>query len=113
MGEEEWAKIGNKKLGKLGDLERGKFGERGKGIKRNYDKGKLGKRLIVKLVKQTIGKNAGHDMAIVGEPCNADAHAKIPALFMPMLFPLLRNMFNNVCASSLSEKMSSFMFVHA
>ena len=22
-------------------------------------------------------------MAIVGEPCNGDAHAKIPALFMP------------------------------
>ena len=29
-------------------------------------------------------KNAGPDMAIVGEPCNADAHAKIPALFMPI-----------------------------
>ena len=27
-------------------------------------------------------KNAGHDMAIVGEPCNTDAHAKISALFM-------------------------------
>ena len=25
-------------------------------------------------------KDAGHDMAIVGEPCNTDAHAKIPAL---------------------------------
>ena len=32
-------------------------------------------------------KNAGHEMAIVGEPCNVDAHAIIPALFitMPML----------------------------
>ena len=30
-------------------------------------------------------KNAGHDMAIVGEPCNTDTHAKIPALFMSML----------------------------
>ena len=30
-------------------------------------------------------KNAGHDMAIVGEPCNADTHAKIPALFISML----------------------------
>ena len=30
-------------------------------------------------------KNSGHDMAIVGEPCNADAPAKIPALFIPML----------------------------
>ena len=28
-------------------------------------------------------KNAGHDMAKVGEPCNVDAHANnIPALFM-------------------------------
>ena len=27
-------------------------------------------------------KNAGHDMAIVGEPCNADANAKILALFI-------------------------------
>ena len=26
-------------------------------------------------------------MAIVGEPCNADAHAKIPALFISMLCP--------------------------
>ena len=26
-------------------------------------------------------------MAIVGEPCNADAHAKIPALFITMLYP--------------------------
>ena len=42
-----------------------------------------------------------------------DAHAKIPALFIPMLYPLLWNMFNNVYASSLSEKMSSFMFVRA
>ena len=45
------------------------------------------------------GKNAGHDMAIVGEPCNADAHAKIPALFMSMLCPRLRNMSSTVCAS--------------
>ena len=34
-------------------------------------------------------KNAGHDMAIVGEPCNAAAHAKIPALFMSILCPRL------------------------
>ena len=34
-------------------------------------------------------KNAGHNMAIVGEPCNADAHAKITALFMSMLCPRL------------------------
>ena len=32
-------------------------------------------------------KNAGHEMAIVGEPCNANAHAKIPALFISMLCP--------------------------
>ena len=32
-------------------------------------------------------KNAGHEMAIVGEPCNADVHAKIPALFITMLCP--------------------------
>ena len=32
-----------------------------------------------------IYKNAGHDMAIVGEPCNVDAHAKILASFMTML----------------------------
>ena len=36
-------------------------------------------------------------MAKVGEPCNADANAKIPALFMPMLCPLLRNMSSAVC----------------
>ena len=34
-------------------------------------------------------KNAGHEMAIVREPCNVDAHAKIPALFRTMLFPWL------------------------
>ena len=28
-------------------------------------------------------------MAIVGEPCNVDAHAIIPALFMTMLCPRL------------------------
>ena len=32
-------------------------------------------------------KNAGHEMAIVGKPCNVDAHAKIPALFITMLCP--------------------------
>ena len=37
-------------------------------------------------------KNAGHDMAIVGEPCNTDAHAQISALFMSMFCPQLRNM---------------------
>ena len=30
-------------------------------------------------------KNAGNDMAKVGEPCNVDAHAKILARFMTML----------------------------
>ena len=30
-------------------------------------------------------KNAGHNMAIVGKPCNVDAHAKILGLFMNML----------------------------
>ena len=30
-------------------------------------------------------KNAGHDMAIVGEPCNANAHAKILALFINVM----------------------------
>ena len=34
-----------------------------------------------------IEKNAYHDIAIVGEPCNIDAHAKIPALFITMLCP--------------------------
>ena len=34
-------------------------------------------------------KNAGHHMAIVGEPYNADAHAKVPALFKSMLCPRL------------------------
>ena len=34
-------------------------------------------------------KNAGHEMAIVGEPCNVDAYAKIPALFRTMLCPRL------------------------
>ena len=32
-------------------------------------------------------KNAGHEMAKVGEPCNVAAHAKIPALFITMLCP--------------------------
>ena len=27
-------------------------------------------------------KNAGHKVAIVGESCNVDAYAKIPALFI-------------------------------
>ena len=31
------------------------------------------------------GKNDGHDMAMVGEPCNGDAHTKIPDLFMTMV----------------------------
>ena len=31
---------------------------------------------------KSIYKNVGHDMAIVGEPCNGDAHANIPYLFM-------------------------------
>ena len=30
-------------------------------------------------------KNAGQNMAIVGEPCNVDAYANIPALFLTML----------------------------
>ena len=30
-------------------------------------------------------KNAGQNMAIVGEPCNVDAHANIPALFITEL----------------------------
>ena len=30
-------------------------------------------------------KNAGHNMAIVGEPCNADAHAKYLALFINVM----------------------------
>ena len=41
-------------------------------------------------------KNVGQDMAIVGEPCNTDAHAKIPALFMSMLCTWLRNMSSTV-----------------
>ena len=27
-------------------------------------------------------QNAGHNMAIVGEPCNVDAYANIPSVFM-------------------------------
>ena len=34
-------------------------------------------------------KMPGHDMAIVGEPCNGNAHAKIPYLFMTMVCPRL------------------------
>ena len=30
-------------------------------------------------------KNAGYDMTIIGEPCNIDAHAFIPAVLMTML----------------------------
>ena len=36
-------------------------------------------------VSQSVSKNAGHNRAIVGEPYNAEAHAKIPAHFMFML----------------------------
>ena len=50
-------------------------------------------------------------MATVRDPCNADAHAKIPALFIPMLYPLLRNMFNNVCASSLPKNVIFYVCV--
>ena len=32
--------------------------------------------------QEMIMKNAGHNMAIVGEPYNVDAHAKIPGLFL-------------------------------
>ena len=39
----------------------------------------------MRLVKQ----NAGHDMAIVREPCNVGPHANILALFMGMLCPWL------------------------
>ena len=40
--------------------------------------------LGVKTQTQLNIKNVGHDMAKVGEPCNAYAHAKIPALFVSM-----------------------------
>ena len=36
---------------------------------------------------KNLSKNVGHGMAIVGEPCNVDAHAKIPAQFITMLWP--------------------------
>ena len=36
-------------------------------------------------------KDAGHEMAIVGGPCNVDAHAKIHALFISMLSHMLRS----------------------
>ena len=36
-----------------------------------------------------LDKNNGHDMAIVGEPCNVDTHANIHDLFMTMLCPQL------------------------
>ena len=68
-------------------------------------------------LREGLKKNAGHDIAIVGEPCNADAHAEIPTLFMPMLCPRLRNMSSSVCASSMFSclclKMLSSMFVRA
>ena len=73
-------------------------------------------RIDQSLLRQ-LEKNAGHDMAIVGEPCNADAHAKIPALFMSLLCPRLRNMSSAMCASSMYSrlclKMSSFLFLRA
>ena len=31
-------------------------------------------------VREIVKKNAGHNLAIVGEPWNVDAHAKIPEL---------------------------------
>ena len=34
-------------------------------------------------------KNAGHNTAIVGEPYNVDAHAKIPGLFLNMLWAFI------------------------
>ena len=57
-------------------------------------------------------------MAIVGESCNADAHAKIPALFMSMLCPRLRNnMSSAVCVVSMYSrlylKMLFFLFMLA
>ena len=39
--------------------------------------------------KQNRGKNANHEMALVGEPCNVNSHANIPALFKTMLCPWL------------------------
>ena len=47
---------------------------------------KLSKKKLCKLPNKCY-KNAGHEMAIVGEPCNVFAHAKIPALFITMLCP--------------------------
>ena len=46
--------------------------------------------LIIKkklLISENEGKNAGHYMAIFGEPCNDDAHTNNPGLFMTMLCP--------------------------
>ena len=42
---------------------------------------------VVKLYAFFFTKSAGHEMAIVGEPCSVDAHAKIPSLFITMLCP--------------------------
>ena len=62
-------------------------------------------------------KNAGHHMAIVAEPYNNDAHAKIPALFKSMLCQRLWKLSSVVCASSMYSrlclKMSSFLFLRA
>ena len=34
-------------------------------------------------------KNAGHNMVIVGEPCNIDANANNHGLIMTMMWPML------------------------
>ena len=63
-----------------------------------------------------LSKNAGHHMAIVGEPYNADAHAKFPSLFKSILRQHLQNLSIAMCAlsmySRLCLKMSSFLHIH-
>ena len=40
------------------------------------------------VVEKVQEKNAGHDMAIVVEPWNVDAHANILALYMTYVVPI-------------------------
>ena len=41
--------------------------------------------LCLVIETQTFSVSAGHNMAIFGEPCNDDVHAKTPGLFLNML----------------------------
>ena len=49
-------------------------------------------------------KNAGHNIPIDGEPCNIDAHANIPALFLTMFCPQLTDNDYDCTVDSLADQ---------